>query len=263
MKILRKILDLIPHGVGPSPTPLDVSLGLVSIVAFISTLLSIIALPLGFEPLLVFGVLGTALVSGTLLAFCLTIYSRSYALVGRTFQRPLVLVKQSLRIAKKRLKKTGVSEDSEPALLLKEAQELYSQTVVSAKSLNREIRKFEPNYTFMLDSGKASALRVPETLLNELKQLLAIIKPLENFMSVFDQSLARETPKVSEAVGNGALARASGSFQASLDAASERASFDSGARIEIKNMLEDDLTLKRPSVKTRSGAVEAASRAKS
>ena len=137
MKILRKTIDRIPHGVGPSPIPLDMSLGLVSLVAFISTLLSIIALPLGFEPSLAFGVLGTALVSGTLLAFCLTIYSRYYASVGRAFHRPLVLVKQSLKAAKKRLKKVGVSKDSEPALLLKEAQELYSQIVVSAKSLNQ------------------------------------------------------------------------------------------------------------------------------
>lgn len=252
MKILRKILDLIPHGVGPSPTLLDVSIIVTGTLAFMTTLLSMLAAPLGFESSFVFGMLATTLVSGTLLAFFTFAADRLYAFVGPALHDQLFSARQSLKLAKKRLEESGLHENSEPALLLKEAQELYSQIVVSAKSLHRKFNRWDTYYTMESLEFAVATQKLPEELLEQLKALVEVTLPLEVFFDAFNASLVRSVPSSFKASEQATLSHAATALQASLDAASERTLFDAKARVEIEKMFDDDVNLKTSHAKPAS-----------
>ena len=252
MKLLRKILDRIPHGVGPSSNLLDLLIIVTGIAAFMTTILSILAVPLALESSFLFGMLGTALVSYTLLPFFTFVADRLYASVGPVLHDQLFLARQSLKLAKKQLEESGLHENSEPALLLKEAQELYSQIIVSAKSLHRKFNSWDPYYTMESLEFAVATQKLPEELLEQLKALVEVTLPLEVFFDVFNASLARSIPSSFKVSEQATLSYAATNLQASLDAASERTLFDAGARVEIEKMFDDEVTLKTSRAKPAS-----------
>lgn len=243
LKFLRKILSRIPYRMLPTSPSLD--------YVIISLTLGLLTLtPLGFVlRVTATPTLGTLVTAGSILlfgiplAFCFFIEYRRYLHVGHALHDPLFMAGNSLEVAKSHFKKSGLGKNSEPARLLKEAQEFYSHLCFSAASLNSEMDKFDPQHWL---SSPGNASKVPQRLNDELLHLIELAEPLKDFMEVFNQAMARESSESFKTHGGSSLDRLAGSFKESLDAAAERTLVNSAAMLEIEKMLEDDIKLKIP-----------------
>lgn len=241
MKFLRKILSRIPYGIRPAPASLNHATMWLSIAIVILVPLGIV---LGFSGMTALGCLmigGAVLLLGIPLAFCFFVDRRRYVDVGNALYDSLLEARRSFGVAKRHFKKSGLDKNSEPARLLKEAQEFYSHLCFSAASLNSEMNRFDPDHWYKVP-GKAA--KVPQPLNDELLRLIELTKPLKDFIGIFNQAMARESSKYFKTPGSASLDRLAGSFQKSLDSASERTRVNSAAMLELEKMLEDDIELK-------------------
>lgn len=255
LKILRRIFSRQPHGVGPAPLALDLmTAALTSILGVLVTLGGAAAI-FGMGRPVFFAIGAAFLFIGLQLAFFTFVTERLYAFVGPVLHDQLFSARQSLKLANKRLAEAGLHENSEPALLLKEAQELYSQIVISAKPLHRKFSSWSPHYTMESLEFAVTTQKLPVELLEQLKALVEAALPLEVFFDVFDASLARSLPSGFKAPEQATLSHAANVLQASLGAASERILFDAGARVEIEKMFDGDVALKPSSTKPDSGTL--------